>query len=1549
MCSENRVQKIGQGHSEDDEFVPPDVKILQDKKQFFPNDSEFWRDPKLIENCKKQPILRTREPPKAGVRCIIDFKYVNMALKPQKICTWPIQPCKHIIDRLQGKKYCSQLDVVNAFWSFECDPISEKIQTFSFDALKFSPKRLCHGITTAAGAFQRQMYKILLKNGLQDHVSNHIDNMIVATDTIEQHYIILEKLFQAIKKSGLKLHYYKQFLAHNGMVTIFGWQIDLKTSQVGPCPKKFLQIEKFPVPKTTKACRSYCGLWNFYSSLVPNLGQILSPLYEKCSGAKKFVWDTEAQKSWEESQKLVKKQFLLSLPDYNKRFFLLVDAARKQGYSCSVFQRNNNDELRGINHSSKIFKGAQKNYSQFKSEFFALKQGLQHNIQYFGIAHPEGHIVFTDTQALQYAVRYSWESSQLFRWSNFVFSLPIRILPLSANTNLIHWADMNSRPLQAHKQARHEIDKFQDKKYDPNEDRFLDFSGLGEIPIQQFFRVMQNFQKYVSKMDAVEIRKKWNLFKSEQLKVAQIRTMNRDCVIKQIDGEMDFPITTYIGPHPIQIYQDKDFCLKAEMIDLERANLSSQNRCYQEIQNIISVYLTPLNMQKINIHQQKDAKIDRIRTEIKFPYLEIKGLVFKKINSIQYIILWPKVLNNILIKTFHTFSSQIHIKKKKLRQFLEQNFDIQDINKEINIILENCEYCLRNNPTPQRKAKIAGPTFMIKAPFQYFSFDYVTICSTWKKYGDVLSLVDNFSGATFYFPCSANMSEQELINFWFQNVFAHIGHMRALCSDGQSQLIGRTFSILCKILNIKRYIATHASQNLSEARNGALLKFLKSIHHRNPIKEIDMPILMSTCTLLFNTLPIGPHFCAPAKIMANFGPFSPKMAKMTQIPDISRENYPEYLIRLQQLKVTCNLIQNRMKQKYEKGQDKQRFHNFKAFDFVLLKKPTRPGPLHKLQCQYYKDCFFILKIFAKSALILNYTKFIGHKKILHRRAPGPRNAQRLLVHVAKLKKIKNPLEYLNLPISDGDFRNLIKDLENQAGLTIKEASLVNQTERVKLTKNQQKIKNFLDLPLQKELNLSEIQIREAKYQEKSYRLFCHLVSCPENERKTLVTKYKNSGIFRFTCGNKITEFSLQNSKSLNEDLLESQWSDTVKFREFQRANSKERKKIHFERFCRNQKKSFTPCSDMKKFTQDSEVQEFQVDEKIKLKRKKRIGIPFQEIASPNGKLWGGARTFRNIDALENMTFTFSENTSTRVGSSYHSIESNSQQSAEESEIVLNSVAGSTHQIRSDDSDQSWKSGRTNYDQGSDEGASVGHVDMGAVANTKGNTNTDTNSATNTKGNTNTDTNSATNTNKNEGTNLNVENNIIKGDNTDIRNTNTDADEVQTEHDDTNMETNMNTKINTNTNTDIGVTNTKTNTKGKNGHSTESQVESRQISCKPKEIPIMQNQRRTSLRSLNQGKTTDSMYPDLESMKGRKPKISIKTKSLVTKTNSQKRENEKSKLSEESLCQLNVPPNANDQQKVSDDKSVSRKSVKIVVKSRAKSSIKDISRLSKRSK
>ena len=1271
----------------------------------FPSDPEFWTDPKNVKNCKIRAIHRTRAPPQAGVRCVIDFKYVNMALKPQKICNWPILPCRNLIDRLQGKKYCSQLDLANAFWTFECDSEAEEIQTFSFDFLKFSPKRMCHGIQTAASAFQRQVYKLLLKNGLETHISNHIDNMILATDTIEQHYEILERLFHAIKKAGLKLHYYKQFLAHDGTVSIFGWQIHLKTSQVGPCPKKFVQIAQFQVPKNTRACRSYCGLWNFYSSIVPNLGQILSPLYEKCSGAKPFVWDTAAQKSWDESQKLVKRKFLLSLPDYNKRFFLLVDAARKQGYSCSVFQRAQNGQLLPINHSSKIFKGAQKNYSQFKSEFFALKQGLQQNIQYFGIAHPQGHIVFTDTQALQYAIRYAWDSSQLFRWSNFVFSLPVKIIPLSCNTDLVHWADMNSRPLQAQKQARQEVDNFNDKKYDPTNDKFLDFSGLGEIPIQQFFRVIQNFQKYVAKMDAEEIRKKWHIFKNEQILKAQNLPMIRQCVLPKMTGdEQGWPLQTYLGSHPISIYQDKNFCLKAELLDLNVSHKPSQQRCFENIGNIICTYLPPLSMALMKSHQEKDIRIKRLLQKIQPPYVLIEGLLFKKVNPTQFVLLWPKALNSLLLQTFHVFSNQVHLKKKKLKQLLDVNFDIQDFNSDFQRILDGCQYCLCNHASPQRKTKISGPSFLIKGAFQFFSFDYVTICSTWKKYGDVLSLVDNYSGATFYFACKATMSDHELVTFWFQNVFTHLGHFRAIHSDGQSQLVGRTFSTLCKVLNIRRFVSTHASQNLSEGRNKFLIQFLKSIHNINPIEQDDMPIVLSICTLLFNNLPVGPHFCAPARIMANFGPFSPKLARMTQIPQISKERYPEYLVRLQQLKVTCNVIQNKMSNAFEQGQNKKQFHSFQNFDFVLLKKPVRPGPLHKLKATYYKDCFFILRIFSKSALILNYTKYMGETKNLHRRAPNPKNGQKLLVHISKLKKLNRPLKYLNIPMNDNDFQKLIAELKKQAGHTVREVSLINYPELNQITKNQQKIRNYLDLPLHQKLGISDLKIRQAKFQRNSYELFCHLMTSTEQQREELCEKYKTSGIFRFTYGTKITEFSLQDSRSLNEDLLETEWNNTAEFRHFLQETKSQRKKIHFQKFLQNMEKSFSPGSQIQKFISSTK-------NIPKFKRKKIT--PFKPISSSRAN-WGAARTFSNSALLSQLSESIASSTVTEKISEYISATSASLPVSQESMASERTHSGGSYsekdQIQIDQTDQvQVQNNQNNYSGDDDHVGSLDHM------------------------------------------------------------------------------------------------------------------------------------------------------------------------------------------------------------------------------------------------
>ena len=138
-----------------------------------------------------------------------------------------------------------------------------------------------------------------------------------------------------------------------------------------------------------------------WSTLIPDLAKILSPIYALCSDKTPFHWGKAQDSAWEHSKKLLQQTFYVALPDFSKRFIIASDAARKLGCSNTIFQRDNSGKLCAISHSSKVFKGSEIFFSQPKAEMYSLVLGLNQGIMYFCMAASEKHLALTDCISIQ--------------------------------------------------------------------------------------------------------------------------------------------------------------------------------------------------------------------------------------------------------------------------------------------------------------------------------------------------------------------------------------------------------------------------------------------------------------------------------------------------------------------------------------------------------------------------------------------------------------------------------------------------------------------------------------------------------------------------------------------------------------------------------------------------------------------------------------------------------------------------------------------------------------------------------------------------------------------------------------------------------------------------------------------------------------------------------------------------------------------------------------------------------------------------------------------
>ena len=217
--------------------------------------------------------------------------------------------------------------------------------------------------------------------------------------------------------------------------------------------------------------------------------------------------------------------------------------------------------------------------------------------------------------------------------------------------------------------------------------------------------------------------------------------------------------------------------------------------------------------------------------------------------------MWPKCLNNELIKKNHSFEKLFHIAGKKFKSTLADKFFIQGYTKVAQEIIANCSFCnLRVNLPKQKRPE--GLTFELKIPFRMWAMDYVILDSRWPKTA-ALTLTDPFSGYTIYISCSDKISDLELIKLLYERVFAIFGLPCALRTDQQYQM--SSYKIRIRMLRIKKYVSSAGRQNASERQHKLLLSVFAAVNKKKTGERGEL------CIHLCNGNNIGQfHVCGAA-------------------------------------------------------------------------------------------------------------------------------------------------------------------------------------------------------------------------------------------------------------------------------------------------------------------------------------------------------------------------------------------------------------------------------------------------------------------------------------------------------------------------------------------------------------------------------------------------------------------------------------------------------------------------------------------------------------
>ena len=206
-----------------------------------------------------------------SVRLCGDYKItINQVCR---VDPYPLPRIEDIFAELRGGKKFSKIDLHSAYSEIPVHEDFQEYLTVNTHLGLFRVKRLPFGVNAAVGIFQRIISNVL--KGLVG-VSVYLDDILITGKDDREHLHNLEQVLMRLKLAGLQAKKKKcSFL--QASVEYLGHRIDAEG--LHPTNEKVRAVKEAPNPSNKTELRSFLGLINYYAKFLPNLSNILSPLY----------------------------------------------------------------------------------------------------------------------------------------------------------------------------------------------------------------------------------------------------------------------------------------------------------------------------------------------------------------------------------------------------------------------------------------------------------------------------------------------------------------------------------------------------------------------------------------------------------------------------------------------------------------------------------------------------------------------------------------------------------------------------------------------------------------------------------------------------------------------------------------------------------------------------------------------------------------------------------------------------------------------------------------------------------------------------------------------------------------------------------------------------------------------------------------------------------------------------------------------------------------------------------------------------------------------
>ena len=469
-------------------------------KQIMKNQSEEMLRMGVIEPCYspwRSPSLLVKKKDDTYRYCI-DFRNINKLTVKDK---FPLPRIDSVLEALNGAKYFTSLDLKKGYYQIPIKKADRIKTAFNTDNNTYCYSRMAMGMCNAAATFQRMIQNVL-QPVLGQGAQAFLDDVVVYSNSFEQHVKDIRKVFALLCDAGLKVSLKKcrfaqkslKYLGH--IVSETGITVD---------PEKVAAIKSMRIPRNVREIRKIIGMASYYRRFVQNFSAITAPLTELTKKNAKYLWSTKHDESFEALKKALSNTPVLIYPNYDEKFKLFTDAS-DEAIGAVLTQCKDGVE-RPISYFSRKLNNTEKAYTVTEKEALSIVASVKHFAMYlYGYAFE----IYSDHAPLRYIFQYKSTVPRITRWS----------LMLAEFNYTIH--------------------------YKPGRENII------ADPLSRFVAVTQvNDQSSTKKFNPADI------FESEKIRVEQLEDPNIAPIIHALEGEGDGTIP----PKTLENYVLQNNCL----------------------------------------------------------------------------------------------------------------------------------------------------------------------------------------------------------------------------------------------------------------------------------------------------------------------------------------------------------------------------------------------------------------------------------------------------------------------------------------------------------------------------------------------------------------------------------------------------------------------------------------------------------------------------------------------------------------------------------------------------------------------------------------------------------------------------------------------------------------------------------------------------------------------------------------------------------------------------------------------------------------------------